>query len=510
MKINFIRIYYCTIAILLNGNLKAQTPGIEWEKCLGGGYGDYAWSVKSVNDGGYVVVGYSESNDGDIDDHFGNPELADYWIVKLDSAGKIKWKKSLGGSYLDQATCIQQDVDDNYVIAGSSASIDGNITNNHGGLDYWIIKLDGDGNLLWQRSFGGENNDYCYSMQLTRDKGYILAGFSESNTGDFTSNHGRRDYWVIKLDSTTNMQWQKSFGGSLDDEAYSVDTTWDGGFIVAGRTSSNDFDVTFNHGKQDFWVIKLDSSGSLIWQKTFGGTGIENAFSVKQTSGSNYIVAGYTNSNDMDVSGKHFPLSAYEDFWIINLNDSGKINWQKCYGGDFNERAFSIQNTSDGGYLIAGLSESTNGDLNENAGGDDYCVIKTDSIGTLKWQKSIGGKSVDYALSVEPAKKGGYIVAGFTGSSDLPDYHSNKTGTAGDYWVIKLEVDPVTNVNKGVWSNPATWNNNKVPDQNTHVYLSYDVTIDENAKCKSLKTNSFVVHINKNIGLTVTGSAQNN
>jgi hypothetical protein len=179
----------------------------------------------------------------------------DCLIVKLDTHGNIQWQKSLGGSGFDSIASIQQTSDGSYIIAGVLESSDSDVTG--GGYDFWIVKLDSLGTLQWQKSLGGSDNDEAKSIQQTSDGGYIIAGSSFSNNGDVTGNHGNQDYWIVKLDSLGTIQWQKSLGGSEEDEAKSIQQTSDGGYIIAGSSFSNNGDVTGNHGGFDYWIVKL-------------------------------------------------------------------------------------------------------------------------------------------------------------------------------------------------------------------------------------------------------------
>ena len=229
-------------------------PVISWQKSLGGSGYDRATSIQQTSDGGYIVAGNSSSIDEDVTGNHGN---SDYWIVKLNSVGSIVWQKSLGGSGNDSATSIQQTSDGFYIVAGSSSSINGDVTGNHGGVDYWIVKLDSLGSILWQKSLGGSGNDYAQSIQQTSDGGYIVAGYSTSINGDVTGNHGNSDYWIVKLNHVGSIVWQKSLGGSGFDYAWSIQQTSDGGHIVAGYSTSINGDVTGNHGDYDSWIVKL-------------------------------------------------------------------------------------------------------------------------------------------------------------------------------------------------------------------------------------------------------------
>jgi len=407
-----------------------QEPLVEWQKALGGSGNDWAESIQQTNDGGYIVVGFATSNDGDVS---GNHGLEDYLIAKLDTEGNIEWQKALGGSLDDYAYSVQQTSDGGYIVAGYTQSNDGDVSGNHGelGYDYWIVKLDSNGNIEWKKTLGGSDYDKAYSIQQTNDGGYIVVGHTWSNDGDVSGNHGGEDYWVVKLDSNGYIEWQKALGGSNYDNAYSIQQTNDGGYIVAGWASSTDGDVSGNHGGLDYWIVKLDAYGNIIWQKCLGGSERDWAESIQQTKDGGYIVAGYTESNDGDVSGNH----GRADYWIVKLDAYGNIIWQKCLGGSDDDWAYSIQQTNDGGYIVAGWASSTDGDVSGNHGGLDYWIVKLDSNGNIIWQKALGGSDYDYAYSIQQTNDGGYIVAGRTYSND-GDVSGNHGGW--DYWIVKL------------------------------------------------------------------------
>ncbi len=322
-------------------------------------------------------------------------------------APHIEWQKALGGSSSDVASSIQQTADGGYIVAGYSYSNDGDVTGNHGQNDYWIVKLDGNGNTQWQKALGGSSGDEAQSIQQTADGGYIVAGLSWSNSGDVIGNHGISDYWVVKLDGNGNIQWQKALGGSGYDKATSIQQTADGGYIVVGETYSNDGDVTGYHGGGDYWVMKLDDSGNIQWQKSLGGSNLDVATSIQQTADEGYIVAGYSYSNDGDVSGNH----GDGDFWVVKLAGNGNIQWQKVLGGSYLDKAYSIQQTADGEYIVAGESLSTDGDVTGNHGSLDYWVVKlADTIS--------GTKNIDFTgnVAIYPNPTAQELTIDLTGS----------------------------------------------------------------------------------------------
>ena len=228
------------------------------------------------------------------------------------------------------------------------------------------------------RSYGGSGNDWARAIQQTTDGGYIVAAHTESSDGDVTLNRGLSDYWVIKLNAQGGIVWQKTYGGSGYDTAASIEQTPDGGYIVAGSSSSggwassSDGDVSGKRGITNYWIVKLDAEGKLLWQRPLGGSMMDQANSVQQTTDGGYIVAGDSISKDGDVSGNR----GNADYWIVKLNVRGKIVWQKTLGGSGSDIATSIQQTTDGGYIIAGHSDSKDGDVSGNHGGYDYWIVK--------------------------------------------------------------------------------------------------------------------------------------
>jgi len=367
----------------------------QWANTYGGSSDDYAYSIQQTSDGGYIVAGYTNS--------FGAGGT-DAWVLKLDANGNVQWQKTYGGSSDDYAYSIQQTSDGGYIVAGYTESFGA------GYADVWVLKLDANGNVQWQKTYGGSGWDEAYSIQRTLDGGYIVAGWTDSFGA------GGTDAWVLKLDANGNVQWQKTYGGTYDDYANSIQQTSDGGYIVAGRTYS------FGAGGTDVWVLKLDSSGNVQWQKTYGGTYDDYANSIQQTSDGGYIVAGVTKSF----------RAGNADVWVLKLDASGNVQWQKIYGyepGDFipysrNDSANSIQQTSDGGYIVASYG---------NFGLDRTVrskVLKLDANGNVQWHKTYGGYNYDSANSIQQTSDGGYIVAGVTKSFGA--------GNA-DVWVLKLD-----------------------------------------------------------------------
>jgi len=411
MKSITIHLIIVFLLSLVNTASYCQSPILLWQKALGGTDYDQAESIQQTFDGGYIVAGISTSVNGDVT---GNHGFGDAWIVKLDTAATIEWQHSYGGSADDGAFAIEQTSDSGYIVAATSTSNNGDVTGNHGGVDCWIFKINSTGALEWQKSYGGSSIEIPYDIHSTNDHGFIFAGYTNSNNGDITLNHGFDDYWIVKTDSAGNIQWQKSFGGSDQDHALSVQQTTDGGYLAGGFSNSLNGDVTLNNGSYDYWIIKLDSAGSLLWQQSLGGSLDDKGQCLALCADGGFVISGFTASSDSDVTFNH----GYEDLWMVKFDSSGLIQWEKSFGGSGVDQAYSIKQITDGGYIAAGSSYSLDGDVTGNHGGYDYWVLKTDSAGALEWEKSLGGSSVEEAYCIRAADSNAFIIAGGTLSND--------------------------------------------------------------------------------------------
>jgi len=424
-------IFLCAVIVC---NLKAQqTPFLQWQKALGGDSTDEATSIQQTKDGGYIIGGNSTSHNGDVSKNHGHE---DYWIIKLDADRNIEWQKSFGGTDVDLLRSIVQTNDSGYIAAGTTRSNDGDVINNHGDYDCWVIKLKPNGNIQWKKTYGGSGYDEANSIQQTVGGGYIIAGSTSSNDGDVTGNHGGFDFWIVKINAAGNIQWQKCFGGTDHEQAESVQQTNGGGYIIAGTAESIDGDVTGHHKlyDRDYWIVKLNSHGVLTWEKSYGGSNLDEATDIKQTNDGGYIVAGNTWSNDGDVTNNH----GNPDAWILKLNRTGNLKWQKTWGGSRGDAVTSILQASDGGYIIAGGTEK-----DFNRGSSDYFVAKLDTTGKQQWQKTLGGSRSETAKSIQQTSDGGYIVAGLSTSVDenVSGRHGDQRLWSADYWIAKLSSD---------------------------------------------------------------------
>jgi uncharacterized repeat protein (TIGR01451 family) len=463
---------YLSALLFLATNYVQAQPDIQWQKTLGGSDMDNGYEIKPTSDGGFITVGESKSNNGNVSGHHANASPGstydiDVWVVKTDMFGNIQWQQSFGGTSMDYATDVLQTADGGYIVMCTAYSTDGDVVGSHGGTnDIWILKLDALGNVQWKKCYGGSGFDSGQSIIMTNDGGYMATGFTQSNDGDVSGNHGAADLWLLKLDVNGNIVWQKCLGGTgyeggatgsggsfagFELKLISIIQTTDKGYFIGTSSSSNDGDLTFHNGavantNPDYWAVKTDSTGAIQWQKTLGGSVLDIAYSGFQTADGGYIIAGESASNDGDVSGNH---SAKEDAWIVKFDAVGNVSWKKILGGTGFDRAISISATSDGGYFLGGETRSPNGgDVAGNHSGfatsGDAWLVKLDVNGMLQWQKCIGGSSRDIATSCFQAADGGYMIAGWASSSN-GDVIGHTVGTTGsgaapynDVWLVKL------------------------------------------------------------------------
>ncbi len=415
---------------------------IEWQRTIGGSGDDELYSIRQTSDGGFILGGSSNSN---ISGNKAENSLGgyDYWIIKTNVSGNIEWQNTIGGGADDELVTIHETADGGFILGGNSKSdISGDkLENCNGGYDYWIVKTDAVGNIQWQNTIGGSGDDQLsYSVQQTFDKGFILGGSSKSNiSGDKIENcYGQEDYWIVKLDSLGTLQWQNTIGGNGKDALLSLQQTFNGEYILGGYSQSNiSGDKTENCAFEDYWIVKIDTLGNIQWQNTIGGNHNDKLISVKQTFDGGYILGGFSLSN---VSGdKTENSNGWYDYWIVKTDSIGTLQWQNTIGGSTIEELYITKQTIDGGFILGGVSISPfSGDKTENCNGTyDFWVIKTDSIGNLLWQNTIGGDNLDELFSIQETSDGSYILGGYSLSNISFDKTENSNGSS-DYWILKL------------------------------------------------------------------------
>ncbi|MBE0433655.1 choice-of-anchor D domain-containing protein [candidate division WOR-3 bacterium] len=380
--------------VLCSTILFAQGPDTLWVRTYGGTGTDKGYSAQQTADNGYIIAGYTNS--------FGAGGY-DVYLIKTDENGDTLWTRTFGGTGIDQAYSVQQTQDNGYIVAGRTYSFGA------GSADVWLIKTDAYGNAQWTKTYGGTGVDIGSAVQQTADNGYIIAGYTKSFGA------GNYDFYLIKTDANGDTLWTKTYGGAGADYGYSVQQTADYGYIVAGYTNS------FGAGNSDYYLVKTDANGDMLWAKTYGGTDADYGYSVQQTADYGYIVAGYTMSFGAGMS----------DFYLVKTDANGDTLWTRTYGGaggDLVEGFHSVQQVAGGGYVVAGHTTSF---------GAGVWLLRIDANGDTLWTRTYG---TDYqeGYSVQQTADGGYIIAGW----DYYDVYLIKTAAElPEFVVVPLSID---------------------------------------------------------------------
>ena len=403
----------------------------------GGSKNDSGQSVVTTLDGGYIVSGFTQSNDGDITDK--QDESFDYWLLKFNVENELQWQKTYGGSADERGNAIIQTQDGGYAVLGFSFSSDGDVTENSGLQDYWLAKLDANGTISWQKSFGYQGADSGVSVIQTNDQGYLVTGVldvtasgGEGNTARNSNRHAGGDYWALKLNPSGDIEWSKYFGGNFTDTPENVIQTEDNGFIIVGGSDSIDTDISNNIGTYDFWIIRISETGNLVWEKSFGGDQFDEARAIVKSSDGNYMIAGDTRSSNNDISNN---IGA-ADLWLIKITPIGDLLWEKTIGGTNFDVARAMVKTQDNGFLLAGSSRSDDVDVSENKGQNDAWALKVDGEGNLQWETTIGGSNIDFGYSIAELNDASIVLVGDSTSND-GDIIENKGFT--DLLLIKID-----------------------------------------------------------------------
>jgi len=419
-----------------DGDVSSFLGEIEWVKTFGGSNEDVASSVVKTLDGGFAVLGHTFSIDGDITDK--STTDSDFWVLRISQEGDIIWSKTYGGTADDKGTSIITTQDGGFAIAGHTRSDDGDVSENAGFHDFWIVKLNASGTILWEKTFGFSGSDQASSIIQTNDGGYFISGFidvtasgGEGEDGRAVQ-HGVGEYWGIKIDENGELEWRRFFGGTNNDRSYQVLQTIDNGFMLVGSSESIDFDVSSPNGSYDYWVVKINSSGDLLWEKSFGGSEIENGYSATATSDGSFVIVGDTRSSDGDITNP----KGNADMWLVKYSSSGSLIWQKSFGGSQFDSARSITEVQDTNLLVVGNSRSNDGDALNNYGQNDGWITLIDKNGDLLFELNVGGSQIDFINDAVETNDNKWLLVGDTESSDI-DIILNRG--AKDVLIIKIQ-----------------------------------------------------------------------
>jgi len=416
------------VALLLTNFLFAQ---IVFQKTIGGKNDDLGNAVQQTSDGGYIIAGETIS--------YGTGNR-DVYLVKVDMLGDLNWSKTYGENAEDYALALDRTSDNGYIIGAHTGSF------GQGSHDYYLIKTDNNGDTLFTQLYGGNAADGIYSLHETLDGGYIIGG----HTSSFGA--GAHDFYLIKTNGIGDTEWTRTYGGSSPDYFRSVVAlvTPTPSYVIVGETSG------FGTGGVDILVVRVDgSAGDIVWAKTYGGSSNDYAFGIYQTADDGLIIVGHTSS--FGAGGT--------DIYVIKTDNLGNIQWSKTYGGTGNEYGYAIQQTSDNGYIMVGCTTSF------GAGSKDVYLIKTDVNGDTLWTKTYGGGMDEVGYSIQQTSDDGYIITGNTtsfgaGQKDIYLIKTNANGYSGECNELPtktlvsnsptIETTPILTVNSGTITSNST------------------------------------------------------
>ncbi|WP_461086205.1 PKD domain-containing protein [Spirosoma flavus] len=437
--------------------IKAAIPSSVWDKSFGGAIDDQLRSMVATSDGGFLLGGYSSSFATGGNKSATNYGRNDYWVVKVTGAGDKVWDKSFGGTNEDFLFATVPTSDGGFLLGGHSYSPGdgGNKTApNYGGTDYWVVKINGNGDKIWEKTFGGTGDDQLRALVPTLDGGFLLGGASNSpvsasavNGNKTAPGYGANDYWVVKIDASGNKVWDKSFGGATDDIALAMSANSDGTFLLGGYSNSGQTGnrTATNYGLTDFWAVKVDASGNKVWDKSFGGTSEDQLRSMVATSDGGFLLGGASAS---PATGGNKTAANYglDDYWVVKINSGGDKVWDKTYGGAVDDILFTMLAVADDSFLLGGYSSSASDAGNKTAtnfGSNDYWVVKINKNGEKIGEKSFGGSTDDQLRTLLSTSDGGFVLGGISTSPISANAAAgNKTATnygSNDFWVLKIK-----------------------------------------------------------------------
>jgi Secretion system C-terminal sorting domain len=442
IKLKIICFFLCLWSI----NLLSQNMQIKWQQCFGGSDTDESYDIIQTNNG-YLIAGSTESNDGDISFNHGT---TDGWLIKTDLLGNLEWEKTYGGSKGDGIFRIIPSQDNNFFLLCSANSSDGNISNDPypNSMDYWIVKIDSLGNIIWDKIYGGTGLDQMWTGIGDSDGGVIAIGWTGSDDGDISTYYGYYDIWMVKLDNEGNLEWDFTIGTNYFDYPDAIIQTSDGGFLIGGSSivkEGGNFTCD-THGNSDGVLIKLDSLRNIEWEQCYGGSEYEGIPGLLEVV-DGYVLSAYTTSNDGDVSGWH----GEHDIWVVKIDFNGNIIWQKCLGGSRNENVKNIYQTNDNNLMIIGETQSHDGDVTGNhtqsEHDHDIWMVKLSENGELIGQQCIGGLGNEgLQFGVVQKSNYNYVIAGNTDYG--PSYDVQCTphdDMYGDWWLFEV-TDTTTGI----------------------------------------------------------------
>ena len=425
-RMEIVRVFMLIHIILYMPLISYPQCNILWESNYGGSESDVLSNMITTESNGYLISGFSSSNSDDVSNNYGD---SDIWLVEIDDQGLIVWEKNYGGSDSDisNPNCLLEFSDGGYIFSGTSTSSDGDITTSGGFAYHWLVKIDNQGQIEWEKTYNAEFDfDNNFSLiNSSNDSGFLICGYKNYSIGN-------NDYQIIRINELGSILWEKSYGGSEDDKLQTAITKSNGGYLLGGYSTSNDGDISENYGNEDIWLVNLDIDGNIIWEQNYGGSGQEMIRKIIEVD-DGYILIGTTNSNDFDVTnnfGEH-------DIWVVKIGFDGNIILENNFGGSAYDSGADLMTTQNGFILVCN-SYSSNQDFDKNFGLSDGWLVNVNNSIEIIWKQNFGGVGTDAFNTILQDNNGDFIIGGV---SDLASNDVSNNYGLYDYWVLKLDGD---------------------------------------------------------------------
>ena len=455
------------ILFITNISLYSQPYQMQWQSCFGGTEKDDAWDIISTENG-YLIAGATSSSDGDISYNHGT---TDCWLLQINNSGELVWERTYGGSWGDGIFRIFPADGKNYYLLCAANSSDGDVSFDPypETADFWVIKIDSIGGIIWEKIVGGNGDDQLWTGTATSDGGIVAYGWSGSTDGDVSINYGAYDMWMVKLNGEGEKEWDFSIGTDWFDYGQAIIHTSDGGFLCGGSSvigeGGNLTCDPFNYNA-DAILVKLDKDRNIEWQQCYGGSDHDGITALLEIE-DGYIFAGYGGSADGDLTGSGW--HGENDIWVVRIDSWGNIVWQKCFGGSADEWIDQLFQSANGDFIVTGVTTSKDGDVTGNHSVSEYdndiWMIKISSEGELLSQQCFGGGG-DERMDFGVVKKSDYdfVIAGQTDYGPSFDVQCTPHSfyPPGDFWVFEIkdtltsiQTKPTVGVEVKVYPNPA-------------------------------------------------------
>jgi hypothetical protein len=432
------RTCYSLVLLLFISSLSFAQPQITLSKTVGTGGTESIHDMIADHDGHLIALGQCDSVDRDTSCHY-HGGSSDIWLVKMDGQGNILWQKCYGGSEDDYAYQIIQTRDSGFLFVGITWSDDGDISFNHGNTDIWLVKVDSNGSMQWQQSIGGSSGEKVQHIMQLKNGKFLMACASGSSNGTFPLHYGSQftaDAWIAIIHPNGLLDSVYRFGGSDDDYINDVIELPNGDWQMFGYTISTDYDLagTTAYGNRDGWILRTDSNGAILWQQRYGGEAADEIISGIQLPDKGFITAGTASSTNGSLGFNHGP----PDVWVMKLDSTGLMTQTFLYGGSgvqvLRDR-LRIYEINPNLFVTGAISSGGGGDVGIHYGFDDFWILTVDSNAALVNSIVAGGSNPDEPFTNNLFNANEVLQSGLTGSNDfdIQDYHGS-----GDGWFIKV------------------------------------------------------------------------